>query len=75
MTTEDEPIILVFSTLKKSVQLSPEVTAKIWDAVRRGAARNPEAYVHRALDRWLASQTGAKLPASETESEQAKGAK
>ena len=54
MTTEEyESIVLVLGTSGQRVQLSPEATALVWNAVKSGAASSPEEYILRALDRSL----------------------
>ncbi len=46
-----EPIVLVFSN--KTITLSTDTAARIWDAVRRGEASSPQEYIHRAIEDWM----------------------
>ena len=47
--TEQEPIILAFSDDRR-VTFNPELTTRIWEAVRNGYYSGPQELVDRALD-------------------------
>jgi Arc/MetJ-type ribon-helix-helix transcriptional regulator len=65
MMDEVELIEIRLPTLNKTVQLSREASAHIWDAVKRGEANSAEEYVNQALDRWLIANQAADTPGSE----------
>jgi hypothetical protein len=71
-TTEAlEPITLIFPALNRSVELSPEAVALVWNAVKRGAASSAEEYVNRVFreyfERLTAAPEEAANPAAKSE--------
>jgi hypothetical protein len=49
----DEPISIALRGSPKPFPLSPQTTARIWSAVRRGEAKDAEEYVNRKLEQYL----------------------
>jgi len=53
MTDDVELIEIRLPSLNKSISLSRETSARIWDAVKRGEASSAEEYVNRKLEEYL----------------------
>ncbi|HZQ55267.1 MAG TPA: hypothetical protein VFB14_23920 [Bryobacteraceae bacterium] len=68
MTFELEPIVLAFSDGRRDT-LSPDLTRRIWESVRRGDYASPQEFMDRALDAFFQAEDEKLLrtpPARET---------
>ncbi len=64
MPDEYEPIVLVFSTSGKTVTLSPALTKRFWEMIRRDKPEDPKAYLLQLIEDALAALEARPSPAT-----------